>query len=174
MRRSLLSLVPLLAGCLTTPGPQLLHPRPEEAGKTIHGAWLMLHVVGRKDSVLADGELLAASAESLWVLTSAGVTAIPTQRIGGGQLVRYEPEVGEVWTFAALGAVSTLSHGLVLILSAPLWGLSGLGAASAQYDNGVVTMTPQTNFADLRAWARFPQGIPPGVDRAVLVGAPRR
>ena len=76
-----------------------------------------------------------------------------------------------LWTL--LGTLSTGSHGFFLILSAPVWILTGTVAAVNQSRQPVLTY-PRQGWAGWRAYARFPQGLPPGLARAALDPKPER
>jgi hypothetical protein len=73
-------------------------------------------------------------------------------------------------TWTALGVMSTFSHGVFLVLTAPVW--AGVGAyATSVYTRAPLVMT--LSVEALRPYARFPQGIPPGLDRGTLRAASR-
>jgi hypothetical protein len=86
---------------------------------------------GQEDRRLA-GELIAASADSLWVMSEATVVVVPVTAVASGQLAGYDPESGQVGGAVALGAISTISNGAFLILTAPMWLIGGSIAANSQ------------------------------------------
>jgi len=58
------------------------------------------------------------------------------------------------WT--VLGTLSTLSHGWFLILSVPIWSVVGGATTAIVWSPGVRA----SGCAEIRAYARFPQGLP--------------
>ena len=111
------------------------------------------------------GELLAADDRNVYVLATASwgsrrVTVVPRDQIDEVTVVldagRASPGGVALWAGAGLG--STLSHGYVLILSAPVWVLAGvvttIVAATAE---GTMVIR---DLDLLWQYARYPQGIP--------------
>jgi hypothetical protein len=93
---------------------------------------------------------------------------VPRSRIRYLEVTFYRGEVGEAVGWGLSGTVSTLSHGLVLLLSAPVWLITTGTAGAIESSAGTVTyraargsLTAEA-FAGLRKYARFPQGLPEG------------
>jgi len=61
--------------------------------------------------------------------------------------------------------LATASHGLILILSAPVWIITSTVAAA---DASRVPRIMSTSPTALNVFARFPQGLPPGINRATM------
>jgi hypothetical protein len=80
-----------------------------------------------------------------------------------GLVARYSSEAGPIAGFAALGVVSTISNGYLLGITAPLWIITGIVASSSE-SRAPLRGVPPLVWADLAAYARFPQGLPPGID----------
>jgi hypothetical protein len=59
--------------------------------------------------------------------------------------------------------VSTISNGYLLGITAPLWIITGI-VASSNESRAPLRGVPPLVWADLAAYARFPQGLPPGID----------
>jgi hypothetical protein len=69
---------------------------------------------------------------------------------------------GALITWTAVGTLSTASHGVFLIFSAPIWTISGTAtsiAAAEDSDQSAVVLGGAQ--AQLWQFARFPQGLPP-------------
>jgi hypothetical protein len=174
LRRDVVMLLTCCGACFpATPGPPG-SPKPHQAATATRGAWVEIQTEGPSGTIATSGELLAADQDSLWVLGENGAYAIGTIAITGGVVVRYDPEASETGKFAAWGAVSTLSHGFVLVLSAPAWMLFGTGAAHGQFSEGVTRFTGTTRYGSLAPWGRFPQGIPTGLDLSAITKTPGR
>lgn len=110
-------------------------------------------------SPFASGELLAVDPCGLHVLTENGVVHVPLHEVMEVDVRMPEGMSGgavALWT--GLGTVSTLSHGVALIITAPLWLVTG-GVAGAQAGerHGVARGTELPRLGD---FARFPAGLP--------------
>lgn len=117
----------------------------------------------------AEGELIAVGTDTVFLLSAEGLIAIPMRAITRATLTAYDAQWGGLAAWSTFGTVSTLSHGYGLIVSAPVWILTGsIATASAsraprrQYRSGAEV------WREFRKFARFPQGLPPGVPRTSL------
>ena len=70
-----------------------------------------------------------------------------------------------LWTVA--GTLSTASHGVALLLSAPAWIIGG-SVATTKVSHAPLITYPSRPWSDLARYARFPQGLPIGLDPATL------
>lgn len=113
----------------------------------------------RSDTTVIVGELLACDGDALYL-------RVHTDRTRWVQLDRREWLTLEVdgsqnylaaglWTGG--GVLSTLSHGVFLILSAPVWGVAG-GIATAAA--GPRSEALWACSMEVRSHARWPQGLP--------------
>ncbi len=138
-------------------------------------------VSGHGDSA-TKGELLAVGAEQLWVLEPTRVREVPFGEIGQVRVRLHGLDGGKAWTWTLAGAVLTGAAltaacasvegdnncGAAFALTAVPWGLfGGLSARSLEKSSRVLVRGP--DFDALRPYARFPQGLPEGVDAALLV-----
>ena len=160
------ALAPLIlaVACAGNPAPAGFLPSPAQAPQNAYGGWIQVTVpAGRHDSTIA-GELIAARADTVWVLPDSGpVVAVPTSTVKQGRVARYTSEAGAISGFTALGVVSTISNGFLLGITAPLWIITGI-VASSNESRAPLRDVPPLAWADLAAFARFPQGLPPGID----------
>lgn len=157
---------PLLCAvaCAGNPAPAGFLPSPAEAVRDVYGGWIEVTVsAGRRDSTIA-GELIAARVDTVWILPdSGGVVAVSTTTVKQGRVARYNSEAGAIGGFTALGVVSTISNGYLLGITAPLWIITGI-VASSNESRAPLRGVPPLVWADVAAYARFPQGLPPGID----------
>lgn len=157
----------LATACAGNSAPAGFLPMPVAAQTTAFGGWIELELVA--DSAAkgqrgerVEGELLAVTPDSVWVLTDEGGRAIATASVREGQLTGYRAQVGSITGWTALGVVSTISNGVGLIITAPLWVLTGTIAGSGE-SRAPVSRVPTSSWTDLARFARFPQGLPAGV-----------
>jgi len=107
------------------------------------------------------GELLAVSPEQVYVLTARGMRAVPTAEVHDVSIRLYDSGWGWLAGWTALGTVSTASHGVFLVFSAPLWLVVGISAtANASSRSSIPIRGP--GLPGLWQFARFPAGLPEG------------
>jgi hypothetical protein len=158
-----------LAGCAGNTAPSRWLPAPELAGREAFGGWIELATAAPADQPRVEGELLAAGSDTVWVLTSSGVRQVPVTTIVEGKLTWYDARAGTVAQVAVLGFVSTIFNGLWLVATGPLWIAVGTAAAAAQGASAMKRQPARSrDWSSLAPYARFPLGMPPGVDLAQL------
>ncbi len=156
-----------LAGCASSTAPRGWLPQAVEAQSAAHGGWLSLRVNGGSRGAVHEGELLAIQADSIFILEHGTCFGLPTAQVVKATLTAYDANTRllAIWTLG--GTLSTASHGVGLILSAPVWIIAGTAATASQSRAPQTTFTPAT-WEKTRAYARFPQGLPEGLDRSSL------
>jgi hypothetical protein len=162
-----LLLLPVLGGCGSLHAPRGVLPKPAAAQQEAFGGWAIIRTAGAVGGQV-EGELIAVSADTVWLFQNAALLAVPAAAILQAQVSGYDSSPGTIVGVAALGVLATLSNGGFLILTAPAWLLTGtLGShAQARYSR----MVAQRAALDaLSLYARFPQGMPPGLDRGSLL-----
>jgi hypothetical protein len=160
--RSLLALVLACATCTTNPDPR--QPSIEMMQKRSFGGWI---VVVQRDGGIHGGELIATDGGVIRVLNMRGMSVIPATTITWAGLYKYEHE-GGLGAWGLLGGLSTISHGFFLVISFPVWMLV-TGIAIAVESGHVEIEYPDEDWREFSKWARFPQGMPPGMDPRALV-----
>jgi hypothetical protein len=154
----------LLPGCLAT-APRM---RSEKLGTPAEGFELSdVPVLGYQVRVVPQmgpdvtGELLGVDGEHVFVLDGRGVRIIHLTDLRQVYVDVMNSSNGVVGAVATgVGTVSTISHGILLVLSAPAWAVLGTAAAVA------ASAAQRAEFSRasinlLRDYARFPQGVPP-------------
>ena len=157
-----------LTGCATVQVPVL--GRPVEIQTLSAG----------KDNKVK-GELLALGSEQLWILEAARAREVPLSEIGQVRVRLHGLDGKRTLTWAAVGAVVSgaaltaacssvedTSCGGVFFASVIPWALvGGLSARSLEASSRVLIRAP--DLSALRPYARYPQGLPEGLDPATLV-----
>lgn len=160
----------LANGCASNPAP---HGFLSEAGQEVYdarGAWIELDLVSSVSGLAeVGGELLATDTDSVHVLVPVTrdsqrgrVLSFEWAQVGHWRARAYDPGTGTYSAMMLAGTVSTLSHGLFLVISAPVWlivgsAITGGESRRADYDEAY-------SQSNLRPWARFPQGLPADLD----------
>lgn len=159
-----LALAALLSACGSTRAPRDWLPRAAEAGRVAYGGWAIVeHGTHRDSTQRNEGELIAVSADSIWLLADSAAYAIPAAIVRSARVTGYDAQPGAVTAAAAAGALATISNGFFLVFTMPAWFITGSLASRAQARHPVRRADGQ-DFTDLASFARFPQGLPPGLD----------
>jgi len=161
----------LLIACLCTgAGCAVSHAPPGWLDTPGHsrafGGWI---VVDRLDGEAGlEGELIAIEAESLLVLEdrAQALVSISLADVRKADLTGYAAS-SAIASWTVLGTLSTASHGFFLLLSAPVWLVAGISASAAETYAPHVKRPP-SSWEAMRPFARFPQGMPPGLARTSL------
>ena len=125
-RRRVALLLALLVACAGNTAPPHFLPSPAESQTDGYGGWIELTVKDRGGERRVEGELIAVSDDTVRVLRgSGGGVVVPTAQVQEGKLTAYRPATGAVTGYAALGTVSTISNGILLVFTAPLWIITG-------------------------------------------------
>lgn len=159
-----------IPGCASSTAPKGWLPEAPEAATFPYGAWVRLQQEdddGHKSIV--EGELIAVRDDSIIVLSDGRWTEIGKERVRRVKADFYRPTLWPLTTWSGIGTVSTLSHGIGLIISAPLWIIVGV-AATANTSHEPETVYPGVPWGSLRPYARFPQGVPDGLEPGGLEG----
>jgi hypothetical protein len=163
-RRAIVALAAAVAGCYQSSAPPGWLPTPVQAQRGAFGSWISVQGQPRTPP-LAEGELIAIDTDTIHVLADGRLMSLPRASICCAVLTAYRMDLSGLQLWTAVGTLSTVSHGLVLILTAPMWIIAGTAATSAaSYAPRIVGTDP----AVLQPFARLPQGIPPGLDRTTI------
>jgi hypothetical protein len=178
MKHLAFALALFLAGCATSSAPDGWLDNPGDLQHEAFGGWVdvqyrtVVQYQSARDTTSGNGELIAVHPDTLYVLSPFGtLTSLPRSAIVKARLSRYDANEEELgfWTF--FGTASTISHGYALVFSAPIWFFTGLGAVVGQSRQPFLTY-PTTSWDTLRRYARFPQGLPSGLDPETLQPKP--
>ncbi|MEP7326643.1 MAG: hypothetical protein ABI836_11885 [Gemmatimonadota bacterium] len=171
----LIALTAILAtGCAGINAPSGSVPPVALAPQDPFGGWAAVWA-DKPYSPKFEGELIAIGPDSVFVLVGDSLVGRSLSGVRRIRVVGYNPKAGDLMTWTAGGMFSTLSHGLVAFISAPAWLLAG-GAitSSAAHASEINVPGYHKTWDDLRPYARFPQGIPAGLDRTSIRARPRQ
>jgi hypothetical protein len=161
-----------LAGCATVDIPARL-PGATEVLSTANGGWVVITTAGK---VTRRGELIALGRDTIFIMDHGALTLTPSINVLSAKLFLTDypvtPGGAGVWT--ALGVVSSASLGFGAIFAAPLWLLVGginTSVVARDADEGDLAFPP-AKLEEFSMFARYPQGLPEGVDRSMIRPAP--
>lgn len=160
-----------LTACTGNPAPRGWLAPAAQAQSGVYGGWIELrYEEGEREREL-EGELIALADDTLFVLSDSSFQALPRTLVRRARVTGYDPATGLLSAWTVGGIVGTASHGGFLIISLPVWILSGSLAANANSSAAKIEY-PDGAWAALRKYARYPQGLPPGLDRKALAPKP--
>lgn len=163
-----------LFGCAHNTAPSGFLPAPVTSQQESYGGWVEVEVRDTGDTRHGvEGELIAVDAKRLWVLGASGVAVVEIATVSAGRVTGYRADPGELAGYTLLGTLTTIANGVLLVATAPLWVITGTGAAVIHSKDPVRTLAPG-GWTALAPWSRFPQGLPPGLDLGRLRPKPIR
>lgn len=160
-----------VAGCAVTHEPEGWLPSPQAMQTDTHGGWV--HVKcnsASKEKAEIGGELIAIGKDSMYIANET-FHSIAIFSIKSAQLVAYEPHTEEMGGLVFLGTLSSISDGLFLLFTAPMWIIGGSITTSARSYEPIVEY-PRRELSRFAPFARFPQGLPAGIDRNQMHSRP--
>lgn len=156
-----------LSACVENPDPR--QPSIEMMQTHGLGSWV---VATSRAGWQVQGELISVTPQYMHILRigqpGSSLVYLATRDVARAEVYTYESE-GGLGVFGALGTLSTISHGFVLILSAPVWIIATSIAVASESSHIKLDYPEDESLAELAHWARFPQGIPPDVDEEALL-----
>ena len=155
----------LLGACFSTTAPSGWLSTPAAAQREAFGGWIKVEYTHDGEGRTVEGELIAAVQDSLHVLAADSLVSLSIGTVAMATLTAYDAEHDRLVKWTLLGVLSTASHGVGFVLTVPLWVISGTSAAAS------ASRAPRVQSLDtalLRPYARFPQGLPDGLDRRAL------
>jgi hypothetical protein len=155
------------AGCASNTAPKGWLPKPIEAQSVAYGGWIELTYQGENEKRRSEGELIAVSADSVWVLNESQGLVVPTATVKKGKLTAYAAQKGDLTTWVVLGTLSTLSNGGFLLFTAPMWIIGG-SITVGNETRAPERKSPPLGWVELAPFARFPQGLPEGIELTAL------
>ncbi len=163
--RELVMLAALFGGCVENPDPR--HPSIERTERQGFGAFITITTLAGQE---VSGELISVERSVVRVLRfgagTGALTWVATTDVKAATVYTYEPE-GAYAAWTIFGVLSTVTHGFFLIISAPVWILTGSIAGSVE-SRHVILSYPEHGWGEIVIWSRFPQGLPPGLDEEAL------
>ena len=158
-------IIVMASGCARTSAPKGWLPDVTQAGNHAFGAWISAETMGNSHTPRIEGELISVANDSVFMFVGAELRGLPLTVIKRADIEVYDPESLAGWT--TLGALSTLSHGGFLIFTAPLWIITGTIATRSVVESSMLHY-PNSKWAEISNYARFPRGFPAGLDRGAL------
>ncbi|NOX87944.1 MAG: hypothetical protein GXO77_02885 [Calditrichaeota bacterium] len=151
-------------GCAITHAPKGWLPDPSETRTNVYGGWTEIqYSPSAGKTIKMSGELIAIGKDSLF-LANTSFHSIALSDIKSARLTAYNSKAGTMGLLVILGTASTVTNGFFLMFTAPLWLIGGsLAARSRSFDP--ILDYPKKPWGEFVPFARYPQGLPPDVDK---------
>jgi hypothetical protein len=165
----------LSTGCAATVAPDGWLPSTKELQTDSYGGWLVISSKPDKRGLPIEGEFIGIQHEQVYILPlEGGARMISMDSIASARLQIHRKQHGRIAGWTGLGVISTLSHGFYLIISAPVWLLSGIISAVSVSKEGDFEATAPSRgwWNEMAKFSRFPQGVPEDLDTKLLLGKP--
>jgi hypothetical protein len=160
------SIIALLAvGCAVTNAPEGWRPSPRAMQTDTHGGWIYVKCASASErKAELGGELIAIGKDSIYVANET-LHSVAISSVKSAQLGAYNPHTNEMAGLVFLGTLSSVSNGILLVFTAPLWIIGGSMATRARSFEPILEY-PGRALSSFAPFARFPQGLPAGLDRS--------
>ena len=165
----LVALSLLAAGCAGTPGPSGYLQPAQVTQHEAYGAWI--DVDFKDDRAELAGELVAVEPDTVFLLTSSGLHTIARASINAARVGTYDSEWANIVYWVTGATLMTASHGWYASITAPIWIIVGSITAAAVSRGPIedVRGNDTHRWNEVSKFARFPQGMPRGIDRTKLI-----
>jgi hypothetical protein len=164
-RWSALMLAASTMACAQNPAPVGWLAPAMAAQNDPYGAWI---VVTTSDGGGASGEFLAVERDSVFVLSlDSTVRAVPRATVRHAQIAFYQSQWSQLVLWTALGSLSTISNGLLLVFTFPTWVIGGTIAGASESRAPLREVTRPEDWDTVRMYARFPAGLPENLPRRI-------
>lgn len=150
--------------------PPAAVPNVQAFDREVYGGWIVVSYPKSAKRPKTAGELIAVVGDQLSVLTATGAVSIARSDIDTATVVLFSGDL-QINSRITGAMVSTLSHGVLLAATIPLWSLTA-AATHVAYDRFAEITYPDVAWESLRRGARFPQGLPKGLDPGSLRARP--
>ena len=150
----------LFAHCATTDVPSHWLSDPDRLASDVRGGWIGIKSLQGRIA----GELIAVNSDTMFVADSL-LHAVASRDIASARLVTYD--ASNMGDYVFLGTLSTVSNGWFLFVTAPMWIIGGSIASVSRSFDPVIDY-PSKPLTDFAPFARYPQGLPPDLDRGAI------
>ena len=165
-----------LSGCSTTFMPANYRHNPGGVKRVITGSWTEVKlkqtdITGIEISLA--GELIAIQSDTMYLLTRIGLKGINTSNIAIADLYLFVNQAERFATMTGLLYLPDILAALIigepafLLLGVP-WIITGtiLSVVEGSNHSNQLNYPGKNQLSELNKFARFPQGLPPNIDRA--------
>jgi hypothetical protein len=156
----------LLCCCATVRAPYGSVPKRLGIRTDAFGGWITLNLISNAKTV--EGELVAVSSDSVFVFEGDTLQTFPTLDITYARVVLYNNNSSGYAGWTAIGSLATVLNGYYAVFTFPLFLITGMATTIAESNRVNYFDFPSNEWEVLKKYARFPQGIPEGINTSDL------
>jgi hypothetical protein len=171
----LTGLILFLSGCSTVRIPSKYRYSAQQVKREITGSWIHIKLnlrANTEQETELSGELIAIQSDTIYVITTHGFKGVQISKIDKADLYIFMNQSGLYAAVTGLLYLPDLIASVVfdmpgfLILGVP-WIITGsiITIAEGTNHNNVLNFPNFCSLGELRKFARFPQGMPPDIDK---------
>lgn len=154
----------VVASCRSVKTPAGTVPRRGSLDKDAFGAWMILTKGGKQIA----GEFIASSNDSIYILPDNGLQAHAIAGLDTIRIVMYKTDAGAYAVWTSIASVATVLNGLFAVITLPATLVTGITTSVVEGNRINYLDKGKADWSEMRKYARFPQGLPPGLDRKSL------
>ncbi len=153
----------VLSGCKTMKAPKGVVPNRKDMMVQAYGAWFYTTDLGPRQPQ-TEGELIAISADSVYVLDGDTLKTFVLKDIQRARVIAFNNQSSSYTLWTSLLAVGTLANGAFASFTLPLTLAVGIPTTIAEAKRQNFFEYPLHDWNQLGKFARFPQGLPQGLN----------
>lgn len=160
----------VISNCMSVKAPDNWLPEPENISEDVYGAWITLRLDDTDDYYFLGGEFIGYEQKTVLLLNENGLSKIAIEDIKEAIIDLYKRETSSLTWWTLGGCVASVTHGWFLIISMPVWLVSGIiNSAIASHSGRFAEENPDDDwFEAVKRYSRFPGGIPKNIDLHAL------
>ena len=156
-------LLVLTLGCATNPVPEGWLATPGQSQVEGFGGWITVTTAPARKQPAVEGELISVSPDALVVLTNSGPVEVQKTAVARAVVDGYEQDTHAVRRAWLIVSLASISDGGLFAIPAGLWAVAGSTALREAWSYARVVY-PGQPWEMISKYARFPQGLPAGLD----------
>jgi hypothetical protein len=167
-----------LSGCVASRVPVDYAYNPGKLKRVITGNWTEVKLNSRDitgNETALSGELIAIQSDTVYILNGLGLQGIHKSNINEAVVYMYKNQAGTFAIVTGLLYIPDIVASIVigtpgfLFIGAPWLVIGSVLSIVEGSDHSNLLKYPYSNqLQELKKFARFPQGMPPGIDKSRL------
>lgn len=166
LRSSLVALIGIglfMSHCQSVNAPKGSVPHRKGIATNAFGGWVSLSFWDSTRQIV-EGEFIAVDNDTVYVLVGDKLDASKAADIRVARIILFNNDAAGYGVWTILTSLGTISNGGFMIFTLPMTLVTGILTTVAESKRVNFFEYPEHDWGALSKYARFPQGIPPGVN----------
>lgn len=166
LRSSLVALIGMglfMSHCQSVKAPKGAVPSRKGIATSAFGGWVSLSFLDSTRQTV-EGEFIAVNNDTVYVMAGDKMDSFKTVDIRVARIILFSNDATGFGVWTALTSLGTISNGGFLIFTLPMTLVTGILTTVGESKRVNFFEYPTHDWEELSKYARFPQGIPPGVN----------